>query len=98
MKHFCPIHRAEWDCAMACRGYDYESPCLRCRKAAEQAARPVPARPRSAPLDIHPGAIPIQPTWATPQLREQSLCDNCDGAPDGGHTADEVCRITVEAD
>lgn len=31
--------------------------------------------------------------WEPPTIREQPMCDNCDGAPDGGHThADSCCQ------
>lgn len=38
-----------------------------------------------------------KPDWRAPAIHESALCYNCDGAPDGGHTDDELCRRTLEA-
>lgn len=35
-------------------------------------------------------------TWKAPAVREVNVCDNCDGAPDGGHTGDERCVMYGE--
>lgn len=37
-----------------------------------------------------------KPDWTAPTLEERDLCGNCDGASDGGHADDEVCRRTLE--
>lgn len=34
--------------------------------------------------------------WSRPELRERSVCDNCDGAPDGGHADDALCIRSLE--
>ncbi len=39
---------------------------------------------------------PPKERWKKPTLEERNLCDNCDGAPDGGHVGDAWCRHTLE--
>lgn len=39
-----------------------------------------------------------KPPWKKPTIEERNLCDNCDGAPDGGHTRDAWCLWTIEED
>ena len=38
----------------------------------------------------------MKPQWTTPTIEERNLCDNCDGAPDGGHVNDSFCIYTLE--
>lgn len=38
----------------------------------------------------------IRRQWSTPTIREVNICDNCDGAPDGGHISDSFCMWTLE--
>lgn len=34
--------------------------------------------------------------WTAPEMKEDFVCGNCDGAPDGGHAGDEVCVLADE--
>ena len=41
-------------------------------------------------------SVPPKARWTTPTMLEQPVCDNCDGAPDGGHTDELPCGRQLE--